>query len=53
VLKDDRINLRQVRVGRVVAGDQIEVLAGLEAGETVALDPIRAGIDLKEKSAER
>jgi len=53
VFKDDRINLRQVRVGRVVAGDQIEVLAGLEAGEQVALDPIRAGIYLKEKPAER
>ncbi|MFO1431675.1 MAG: efflux RND transporter periplasmic adaptor subunit [Candidatus Competibacteraceae bacterium] len=53
VLKDNRISLHQVRVGRVVRGDQIEVLAGLEAGEQVALDPIRAGIDLKEKPAER
>jgi RND family efflux transporter MFP subunit len=53
VLKDDRISLRQVRVGRLIDSDRIEVLAGLEAGEQVALDPIRAGIYLKEKQAER
>ena len=53
VLKDGRISLRQVRVGRVLEGDKIEVLAGLEAGEQVALDPIRAGIYLKEKQAEQ
>ena len=51
VLKDGRISLRQVRVGRLLDSDQIEVLAGLEAGEQVALDPIRAGIYLKEKQA--
>jgi multidrug efflux system membrane fusion protein len=33
--------LRQVRVGRTV-GDQIEILAGLEEGERVALDPLAA-----------
>ena len=41
-----RITLRQVRVGRT-AGEFIEVLAGLQAGERVALDPIQAGIALK------
>jgi hypothetical protein len=30
----------------------IEVLAGLDAGERVALDPIRAGVYVKERSAE-
>jgi len=35
---DGRPLLRQVRLGPV-AGDQVEVLAGLEAGERVALDP--------------
>jgi len=34
--------LRQVRVGNRVADDAVEVLAGLSAGERVALDP-RAG----------
>jgi len=33
--------LRQVRVGRVV-GDQVEILAGLQAGERIALDPLAA-----------
>ncbi|MCB1777210.1 MAG: efflux RND transporter periplasmic adaptor subunit [Candidatus Competibacteraceae bacterium] len=49
VVKDDRVNLRQVRPGRI-AGDQVEILAGLDAGETVALDPIRAGVYLKEQA---
>lgn len=35
--------LRAVRVGPAVAG-QVEVLAGVAAGERVALDPIRAGL---------
>ncbi len=52
VLKGGRISLRQVRVGRVIDRNQVEVLAGLEAGEPVVLDPIRAGIYLKEKQAE-
>jgi hypothetical protein len=33
--------LRQVRLGRAT-GDEIEVLAGLSAGERVALDPVAA-----------
>ncbi len=35
--------LRQVRLGRTVPGGQVEILAGLEAGDRVALDPIAAG----------
>ena len=35
--------LRAVRVGPL-AGDTVEVLAGLGAGERVALDPVRAGL---------
>lgn len=41
-----RIAMRHVRIGRVMA-DKIEILAGLEAGERVALDPIKAGAELK------
>lgn len=33
--------LRQVRVGNRVSDDAVEVLAGLAAGERVALDPLR------------
>jgi RND family efflux transporter MFP subunit len=46
VVKDHQVNLRQVRPGRI-EGDHVEILAGLDAGETVALDPIQAGVYLK------
>jgi len=49
ILNDRAISFRQIRVGRTFASGQIEVLAGLEDGEIVAQDPIRAGILLKEK----
>ena len=41
-----RTSMRQVRVGRTV-NDQVEILAGLAAGERVALDPIAAMKELK------
>lgn len=41
VVAGDRILLRQVRVGRS-AGDHIEVLAGLKAGDRIAADPVAA-----------
>ncbi len=47
---DGRVALRQVRPGNRF-GDQIEILAGLDAGETIALDPVRAGIALKQQLA--
>lgn len=43
--------LRQVRLGKAL-GDQVEVLAGVEAGEQVALDPIAAA-SVRVNSAER
>lgn len=39
--KEGKPQLRQVRLGRSL-GDRIEVLAGLTAGERVALDPLAA-----------
>ena len=39
--------LRQVRLGEAVAGGEIEVLAGINSGERVSLEPIRTGIELK------
>ena len=39
--KQGRAQLRQVRLGRG-AGDRVEVLAGVQAGERVALDPVAA-----------
>jgi RND family efflux transporter MFP subunit len=45
-VKDGAVSLRQVRPGRT-EGETVEILAGLEAGERVALDPVQAGIYLK------
>jgi RND family efflux transporter MFP subunit len=50
VVDETRASLRQVRLGRAY-GDGIEVLAGLDPGEFVALDPVAAGIYLKERQA--
>lgn len=46
VASDQRVRFRQVRVGNVF-GERIEVLAGLEEDERIALDPVQAGIYLK------
>ncbi len=51
VVTKDAIHFRQVRIGRVLAGGQTEILAGLGAGEEVATNPIRAGVMLKELRA--
>jgi hypothetical protein len=37
--------LRQVRLGEPAGQGDIEILAGLSAGEKVALDPVKAGMD--------
>ncbi len=41
------VALRQIRLGEPAADAMIEVLAGLSAGETVALEPVKAGMFLK------
>lgn len=41
VVDDARVALRQVRTGRI-AGDRVEVIAGLRPGERVARDPVAA-----------
>lgn len=46
VKEDQSIQFRQIRVGRTLAGDMIEVLAGLDEGEQVAIEPVRAGVKL-------
>lgn len=38
------VRLRQVRLGELAGQNEIEVLAGLNPGEKVALDPIKAGM---------
>lgn len=44
VVDGNRVSLRQIRLGTPDARGQIEVLAGLNPGETIALDPVKAGI---------
>ena len=41
VLADGRLTLRQLRVGERV-GDEVEVIAGLHAGDRIAVDPVAA-----------
>lgn len=41
ITPDKKVQLRQVRPGRT-QGEDIEILAGLSAGESVALDPVAA-----------
>jgi len=48
VVDGDFVSLRQVRLGRKFA-DSVEVIAGLSEGESVATDPVAAGIFLKER----
>ena len=43
------VAFRQIRLGEPAADGMVEVLAGLSAGETVALEPIKAGMALKGK----
>ncbi len=45
------VHMRQVQLGRRLADGRQEILSGLEAGERVALDPIRAGQVLKQQVA--
>lgn len=49
---DHHIELRQVRLGELTPDQERIILSGLEAGERVAIDPIAAGIALKERKAE-
>ncbi len=46
--EDGGVRFRQIRAGRLING-QVELLAGVVAGERVALDPIAAGIQLKQQ----
>ena len=41
----DRVQLRQVRLGESAGEGLVEVLAGLTNGERVATEPVRAGIE--------
>ncbi len=48
VIRDGKPVLRQVRLGEATVDGEIEVLAGLAAGETISLDPVKTGIEMKQ-----
>jgi RND family efflux transporter MFP subunit len=48
---DGRLTLRQVRLGETVGVSEVEVLAGLAAGEKVVTEPVKAGMALRAASA--
>jgi hypothetical protein len=43
-----QVQFRQLRVGEQAAGSMLEVLSGVSEGEQVALEPVKAGIYLKQ-----
>lgn len=47
VVRQDKVSLRQIRLGPANAKGQVEVLAGLNPGDVIALDPVKAGIYAK------
>ena len=47
--ENDKPTLRQVRVGKLTTDGKIRVLAGLDAGEKIAIDPVHAAVFLKVK----
>jgi len=49
---DGKVKMRQVRIG-YTNDKEIEILAGLDAGETIALDPVAAGIALKSLAGDK
>ncbi|MBU3735612.1 MAG: efflux RND transporter periplasmic adaptor subunit [Methylobacterium sp.] len=49
VVQGEKIQFRQLRIGRETPAG-LEVLAGLRAGETIALDPVKAGIRLRQQT---
>jgi len=53
VAPDGHIALRHIRLGRKTDDGMVVVLAGLDEGEQVALDPIQAGVLLKQQQAGR
>ncbi|PKO36572.1 MAG: efflux RND transporter periplasmic adaptor subunit [Betaproteobacteria bacterium HGW-Betaproteobacteria-6] len=50
-MPDNRLSLRQLRLGEAVGQGEMEVLAGLSAGDQVVTDPVKAGIFLKQNSS--
>ncbi|MEO6172689.1 MAG: efflux RND transporter periplasmic adaptor subunit [Arenimonas sp.] len=52
VVAEKTLRLRQIRLGNRV-GNQVQVLSGLSAGESIATDPLAANIRLSEQQASK
>jgi hypothetical protein len=50
VISDNNVSLRQIRLGNRDRSGMVEILSGITAGETIALDPVSAGIYVKENN---
>jgi RND family efflux transporter MFP subunit len=50
---EDVLHFRQVRLGQDFGAEGVEVLGGLQSGEKVALDPVKAAIVLKGSEGRR
>ncbi|MCF6281254.1 MAG: efflux RND transporter periplasmic adaptor subunit [Candidatus Polarisedimenticolaceae bacterium] len=50
IVDNDQISLRRVSIGEHL-GDHVVLLSGVTAGEDVALDPIAAGIAIKQRAS--
>ncbi len=52
ITEPDKISFRYIRPGKKSEDGMISILAGLDAGEMVALDPVAAGTILKQQTME-
>lgn len=50
--EDGTINLRRIRPGKILDSGAAMVLAGLDEGEQIALDPVAATAEIKRQSAQ-
>jgi RND family efflux transporter MFP subunit len=53
IVAGERVQFRQIRTGENLQGELVEVLAGIDPGERVALEPVKAGIYLKLQGTKR
>jgi hypothetical protein len=51
--EEGRISFRHIRLGGPLGEEYLAVLAGLQVGDRVALDPVQAGVALKQHRAEQ
>lgn len=45
-----KVSLRYIRTGRLFPDGNVSILSGLNPGETIALDPVEAGVEAKRGS---